>query len=131
MNNIFGLMAEVFSFIGVPIIFLICLIYLIGKKDFNDKIKKIVLLVFSLIYNYIIGFFSYIISFTIAFNPVNSFSTKIYYIILFIVFGCLIIPINYYIQRKSKINIIIYTILSTLIIFFGIFSIISYVKIKI
>lgn len=83
----------------------------------NDKLKKTLILIIALVYNFIIGFFSFLMYLFIAWSMINY---KNYIeVVLILTFIVLLIPLNIYIEKKLKINIILYFILSVLSYMFG------------
>lgn len=80
-------------------------------------LKKTLFLTIALIYNFIIGFFSFLIYLCISLAMINYKNyIEVALILMFII---LVIPLNIYIKRKSKINIILYFILSIFSYMFG------------
>lgn len=73
-------------------------------------LKKTLFLTIALIYNFIIGFFSFLIYLCISLTMINYKNyIEVALILMFII---LVIPLNIYIKKKSEINIILYFILS-------------------
>lgn len=56
-----GLIIELLIIFGIPTLIPIFIILFAGKLSYNEKIKKIILFIFSLIYNGIVGFFKFFI----------------------------------------------------------------------
>lgn len=78
----------------------------------GEKLKNILFLISALVYNFTIGFFSFLIFLGISLWMMNYKNyIEIAIILIFII---LLIPLNIYLKRKSKINIIIYFILNIL-----------------
>ena len=53
-----GLVIEVLIIFGIPILIPILIMLCAGKLSYSEKIKKVVLFIFSIIYNGIVGFIS-------------------------------------------------------------------------
>lgn len=110
-----GLVIEVLIIFGIPILIPILIILCAGKLSYNEKIKKVVLFIFSIIYNGIVGFISSMLFVCLTFLIGDIFNMKITLIIIFFIFAIILIPINIYIMRKGKINPIIYIALNVII----------------
>ena len=83
----------------------------------SEKLKNILFLISALVYNFTIGFFSFLIFLGISWLMMNYKNyIEITIILIFII---LLIPLNIYLKRKSKINIIIYFILFFLLYILG------------
>lgn len=108
---------------------LICILFIviIGLINFNEKVKKIILWLFSIIYNACFGFFIdwiMIWSYRQSVNylpklPRNmeltiSASDMLFQIsfcvVSILIYTALLIPINIYMKKKSKINTKVYVI---------------------
>ena len=75
------------------------------------------LLILSLIYNFTIGFFSFLIYLCISFFMINY---KHYIeLAVTIVFIILLVPFNILVKRRVKINIILYILLNVVIYILG------------
>lgn len=110
-----GLVIEVLIIFGIPILIPILIILCAGKLSYSEKIKKVVLFIFSIIYNGIVGFISSMLFVCLTFLIGDIFNMKITLIIIFFIFAVILIPLNIYIMRKGKINPIIYIILNVII----------------
>lgn len=110
-----GLVIEVLIIFGIPILIPILIILCAGKLSYNEKIKKVVLFIFSIIYNGIVGFISLMLFVCLTFLIGDIFNMKITLIIIFFIFAIILIPVNIYIMRKGKINPIIYIALNVII----------------
>ncbi len=110
-----GLVIEVLIIFGIPILIPILIILCAGKLSYNEKIKKVVLFIFSIIYNGIVGFISSMLFVCLTFLIGDIFNMKITLIIIFFIFAIILIPVNIYIMRKGKINPIIYIALNVII----------------
>lgn len=110
-----GLVIEVLIIFGIPILIPILIILCAGKLSYNEKIKKVVLFIFSIIYNGIVGFISSMLFVCLTFLIEDIFNMKITLIIIFFIFAVILIPLNVYIMRKGKINPIIYIALNVII----------------
>lgn len=115
------------------IIISITIIYVVGNLKFNDNIRKKILTLFSIIYN---GFFGYIdtIFFILLFEYFTNRPKGINYevpsseaafnamlgIITLLIYISLLLPINLYMKKKSKINTKIYLISSMISTILGI-----------
>lgn len=76
-----------------------------------------ILLILSLIYNFTIGFFSFLIYLCISFFMINY---KCYIeLAVTIVFIILLVPFNILVKRRVKINIILYILLNVVIYILG------------
>ena len=110
-----GLVIEVLIIFGIPILMPILIILCAGNLSYNEKIKKVVLFIFSIIYNGIVGFISSMLFVCLTFLIGDIFNMKITLIIIFFIFAVILIPLNIYIMRKGKINPIIYIALNVII----------------
>ena len=110
-----GLVIEVLIIFGIPILIPIFIILCAGKLSYNEKIKKVVLFIFSIIYNGIVGFISSILFVCLTFLIGDIFNMKITLTIIFFIFAVILIPLNIHIMRKGKINPIIYIVLNVII----------------
>lgn len=110
-----GLVIELFAIFGIPLLILTFISLFVGKLLHNEKIKKIMLFVFSLIYNAIIGFICFLLFFCLIFLFNSIFSMKITLVIAICIFVIILIPINIYIMKKGKINPILYIALNIII----------------
>ena len=110
-----GLVIEVLIIFGIPILIPILIILCAGNLSYNKKIKKVVLFIFSIIYNGIVGFISSMLFVCLTFLIGDIFNMKITLIIIFFIFAIILIPVNIYIMRKGKINPIIYIALNVII----------------
>ena len=83
---------------------------------YNEKIKSKIIMSLSFIYNGIIGFLSPIIFFCSIFL-IGSFlnSQKLLYLIICLIIGIIVVPINIYMMKKCKTNKILYIILNVII----------------
>jgi hypothetical protein len=76
-----------------------------------------ILLILSLIYNFTIGFFSFLIYLCTSFFMINY---KCYIeLAVTIVFIILLVPFNILVKRRVKINIILYILLNAVIYILG------------
>lgn len=110
----------------------ICLVTIVGMIKFNDKIKKKLLMIFSVIYN---SFFGYIDTYFVlllygyfanmpkgsgyavpkseaGFNFMLGIITLAIYLIL-------LLPINLYMKKKGKIDFKVYVIINTIATLIG------------
>lgn len=72
----------------------------------NKKFKNTLFLISAIVYNFTIGFFSFLIFLGIAWSMINYKNyIEIALILLFIV---LLVPLNIFLKKKSRINIILY-----------------------
>lgn len=78
----------------------------------NEKVKKILFLASSLVYNFIIGFFSFLIYILTSWSMID-YKNYIGIVEIFI-FIILLIPFNIYIKKKIKLNIALYLMFSIL-----------------
>ena len=119
-------------YILLGIIISICFMYIIGLINFNDNIKKKILIMFSIIYNvffgYIDTYFALLLYGYFANKPKGSgyevpeseagFNAMIGIIIL-VIYLILLLPINFYIKKKTKINFKVYTAISIIATLLG------------
>lgn len=126
MSDIIGLIIELSVIVILPIIIPFLVIMIAGNLKYNEKIKKFVMLIISIIYNGIIGIISPLLFFYLMFlteaNPV------IWILSLIIVFAIILLPLNIFMKRKGKINIFIYVITNIIIFIIGCLSYISMMK---
>lgn len=91
----------------VPTILPFFIIMIAGNLKYNKKIKKVIMIILSIIYNGIIGVISPLLYFGIL------CITEVNYIWIFcsiIVFIILLVPLNIFMKRKGNINKYIYII---------------------
>ena len=91
----------------VPTILPFFIIMIAGNLKYNKKIKKVIMIILSIIYNGIIGLISPLLCFGIL------CITEVNYIWIFcsiIVFIILLVPLNIFMKRKGNINKYIYII---------------------
>ena len=91
----------------VPTILPFFIIMIAGNLKYNKKIKKVIMIILSIIYNGIIGVISQLLCFGIL------CITEVNYIWIFcsiIVFIILLVPLNIFMKRKGNINKYIYII---------------------
>lgn len=91
----------------VPTILPFFIIMIAGNLKYNKKIKKVNMIILSIIYNGIIGVISPLLCFGIL------CITEVNYIWIFcsiIVFIILLVPLNIFMKRKGNINKYIYII---------------------
>lgn len=117
-----GLIIELLIIFGIPLLIPIFIILFAGKLSYNEKIKKIRLFIFSLIYNGIVGFIGFSLFFCLTFLFGAIFNMKITLVIIFFVFAIILIPTNIYIMRKGKINPILYIVLNIILLVLSIIS---------
>ena len=92
----------------VPTILPFFIIMIAGNLKYNKKIKKVIMIILSIIYNGIIGVISPLLCFSIL------CITEVNYIWIFcsiIVFIILLVPLNIFMKRKGNINKYIYILL--------------------
>ena len=93
----------------VPTILPFLIIMIAGNLKYNKKIKKVIMIILSIIYNGIIGVISPLLCFGIL------CITEVNYIWIFcsiIVFIILLVPLNIFMKRKGNINKYIYIIVN-------------------
>lgn len=110
-----GLVIELFAIFGIPLLILVFIVLFSEKLSHNEKFKKIMLFVFSLIYNAIVGFISFLLLVCLTFLFGSIFNMKIILAIAICVFTIILIPINIYMMRKGKINPVLYIVLNIMI----------------
>mgnify|MGYP001863093060 CR=1 FL=1 len=78
----------------------------------NENLRKKLFFISANVYNFTIGFFSFLIFLGISWSMMNYKNyIEIAIILIFIV---LLVPLNIYLKKKSKMNIILYLILNAL-----------------
>ena len=126
MSDIIGLIIELSLIVILPTIIPFLVIMIAGNLKYNEKIKKFVMLLLSIIYNGIIGIMSPLLFFLLMFlteaNPV------IWILSLIIVFAIILLPLNIFMKIKGKINIFIYVIINIIIFIIGCLNYISMMK---
>ncbi len=93
----------------VPTILPFLIIMIAGNLKYNEKIKKVLMFILSIIYNGIIGVISPLLCFGIL------CITEVIYTWIFcdiIVFIILVVPLNIFMKRKGNINKYIYIIVN-------------------
>lgn len=110
-----GLVIELFAIFGIPLLILIFIGLFVGKVLHNEKIKKIILFLFSLIYNAIVGVIGFLLFFCLIFLFNSIFNIKITLVLSICIFAIILIPINIYIIKKGKLNPILYIVLNIII----------------
>lgn len=94
--------------------FLMIIIPIVGELHLNIKLKKILLLIISFLYNTLLGLAMWFSIFVIASLTVFLNLYAVSMIIIGISFLMFLIPINMYVKRKVKINIVVYIILNVI-----------------
>ena len=123
-------MIMLYTLLGI--IIFICVTYIIWFINFNDNVKKKILITISIIYN---GFFGYIDTFfaiilygyfanmpkgsSYAVPDTEAGFNAMLGIITLIVYLILLLPINFYMKKKSKINFKVYAIINVIATIFG------------
>lgn len=91
----------------VPTILPFFIIMIAGNLKYNKKIKKVIMIILSIIYNGIIGVISPLLCFGILCITEVNYIWIFCYIIVFII---LLVPLNIFMKRKRNINKYIYII---------------------
>lgn len=94
--------------------FLMIIIPIVGELHLNIKLKKILLLIISFLYNTLLGLAMWFSILVIASLTVFLNLYAVSMIIIGISFLMFLIPINMYVKRKVKINIVVYIILNVI-----------------
>ena len=68
-----GLIIELLIIFGLPLLVPSFIILFAGKLSYNEKIKKIILFIFSIIYNGIVGIISCMLFFCLTFIQFYNF----------------------------------------------------------
>ena len=110
-----GLIIELLIIFGLPLLVPSFIILFAGKLSYNEKIKKIILFIFSIIYNGIVGFISCMVFFCLMFLFYSFFNMLITLAIILGVFVIALVPVNIYMMRKGKINPILYIVFNMII----------------
>ena len=110
-----GLIIELLIIFGLPLLVPSFIILFAGKLSYNEKIKKIILFIFSIIYNGIVGFISCMLFFCLTFLFYSFFNMLITLAIILGVFVIALVPVNIYMMRKGKINPILYIVFNMII----------------
>lgn len=126
MREIIGLVIGVLLVVIVPTIIPFLIIMIAGNLNYSEKIKKVVMIILSLIYNGIIGIISPWLYFYLLFLTDANFMIWILCLIIF--FAIILLPLNIFMKRKGKINIFIYVIFNIVIFIIGCLSCISMMK---
>ncbi len=72
----------------------------------DEKLKRTLFLISALVYNFVIGFFSFLTFLGVSWLMINYKNyIEIAVILIFII---LLVPLNIFLKKKSKINIILY-----------------------
>lgn len=78
----------------------------------NKKLKNTLFLISAIVYNFTIGFFNFLIFLGTTWSMINYKNyIEFALILLFIV---LLVPLNIFLKKKSKINIILYIFICVL-----------------
>lgn len=119
MNDIIWLIIELLMIILIPTIIPFFIIMLVGNLNYNERIKRILMFLSSLMYNGIIGIISPLIFFCMYFliDP----NIILWIICLVIVFGLILLPLNIFMKKKGKINIFLYLVINVAIFILGIY----------
>ena len=100
MSEIIGLIIELSLIVILPTVIPFLVITIAGNLKYNEKIKKIVMLILSIIYNGAIGIISPLLFFCLMFlmeaNPV------IWILSLIIVFTIILLPLNIFMKKKER-----------------------------
>jgi len=100
----------------------IAVIIALGSIKYDEKVKKILMTVFSLVYNLSMGMMFWWIHIGGIFFALSS-NGIFYWIYLIVLLAALLIPINIFMKKKSQINIILYVIISIAMFGVGVLSI--------
>lgn len=103
-----GLVIELFAIFGIPLLILTFIGLFVGKVLHNEKIKKIILFLFSLIYNAIVGVIGFLLFFCLIFLFNSIFNIKITLVLSICIFAIILIPINIYNKKRKIKSYIIY-----------------------
>ena len=109
----------------VPTILPFFIIMIAGNLKYNKKIKKVIMIILSIIYNGIIGVISPLLCFGIL------CITEVNYIWIFcsiIIFIILLVPLNIFMKRKGNINKYIYIIANVVVFLITCLGYISIMK---
>lgn len=123
-------MPILYTILGIVIS--ICLIYIIGIINFKDNVKKKIITIFSVIYNvffgYIDTYFFLLVYGYFANMPKGSgyavpeseagFNAMLG-IVTILIYLILLLPINFYMKKKSKFNYKIYSIINIIATLIG------------
>lgn len=126
MRDTIGLIIELSLIVILPIIMPFLFIILAGNLKYNEKIKKFVMLILSIIYNGIIGVISPLLYICLMFLTVAN--PIIWILSLIFVFAIILLPLNIFMERKGKINIFIYIIINIIVFIIGCVSFICMMK---
>ena len=78
----------------------------------DENLKRTLFLISALVYNFVIGFFSFLTFLGVSWSMMNYKNyIEIAVILIFII---LLVPLNIFLKKKSKINIILYIIVYVL-----------------
>jgi len=103
----------------IPTIVPFCIIMVAGNLKYNEKVKKIVMLILSMVYNGIVGFISPI--FCVCTFFLMGGLTKFGLVILIFIYIIILLPLNIFMKRKGKVNIFLYVIINIAIFILGIY----------
>lgn len=100
----------------IPIIFII----LFSNINYNSRIKRILLIIFSLVYHFIFGTLMFSIKFVfLSFLGDFIKNTIVAYIMILLIYIILIVPINIFVLKKEKFNTIIYILINVVLVILG------------
>lgn len=78
----------------------------------EDQLRRTLFLISTLVYNFTIGFFSFLIFLGISWSMMNY---KNYIeVAIILIFILLLVPLNIFLKKKSKMNIILYILVCVL-----------------
>lgn len=101
--------------LGIFLIIPIGVILTAGLIKYNEKVKRIIMFILASIYNFIFGLLDSMVFFILMFcflaEDLNSFIIGIFGVIIYLLF---FLPLNIFMKKTGKINIIIYIIMIVL-----------------
>lgn len=113
------------NFIFFCVINLIILVLLLDHDfKYNERLEKISVFICCQLYNFFIGFLSYIIFITSVFLCLGLFENINFYIpaiiLLLFVISLLLVPANYFANKKIKMSSFLYTIIVIAVVALGV-----------
>lgn len=78
----------------------------------DEKLKRTLFLISALLYNFIIGFFSFLIFLGVSWSMMKY--KNFIELAIILIFIILLVPLNIYLKKKSKMSIILYILICVL-----------------
>jgi len=114
-----------FLILVIDIVIFVCLSQ--SKSNSNKSLRKIIIFVCSLLYNFILGYYVDAIAIFLVFFNVAIFKNETLFLLVMIIevlvlFVLLVLPVNWIAKKESEINLVVYIITTIITISIGILT---------